>query len=170
MNSTSVAPLLAAFEVHYKELVAFVRQKVNCPVLAADIVQETYLRLASGSTPAHIENPRAFLYRAVGNRAIDHIRREKTRSKYVLTGLLPDNVSDGQPTAERAVAAKQKITLLLRIVDELPPRCREVFLLRKIEGLDQAEIARKLGISPNMVAKHVRKALLHCTVRLRDYK
>lgn len=160
--------LLAAFEAHYEELMAFVRRKVRCPAMAADIVQETFVRVASSDAPAPVENPRAFLYRVAGNLAIDHLRREQRRATFMADGQAAEDVADGQPGAERAVAAKQRVVRLIAIVDELPPKCREVFVLRRFEDLSQAEIATRLGISRNMVEKHLRKALLHCALCLED--
>ena len=168
MHDSAARPLLAAFEVYYDELLAFVRRRVNCPAFAADIVQDTYVRVASGGLPTSVANPRAFLYRVAGNLALDHLRREATRSAYVGPELSPAEVSDPQPSAETAIESRQRLALLMRAVEELPPRCRQVFVLRKVDGLDQAEIAQTLGISRNMVEKHLRKALLHCALRLRQ--
>jgi RNA polymerase sigma factor (sigma-70 family) len=67
---------------------------------------------------------------------------------------------------ERIALARERLALLAAAMDELPPRCREVFVLRQVEQLDQAEIARRLCISRNMVEKHLRKALLHCRARV----
>ena len=169
MDDSAANPLPAAIVGHYEELTAFVRRMVRCPALAADIVQETYVRLASGSTSAAIENPRALLYRVAGNLAIDHLRQERTRAKYVTTKPLDGDVPDTQPSAERAIEAKQRLAVLIEIVNELPPRCRQIFILRKFHGLDQAEIAKMLGISRNMVEKHLRNALLKCTLRLKGH-
>lgn len=172
MGGSSAETLRAAVESHYDELVAFVRRKVNCPVLAADIVQETCTRLVSRRAAASIANPRAFLYRIAGNLVIDHLRQEQRRARYVRPALPTDDiaeVADTAPSAESALEAKRRLTRLVRAVDELPPRCREVFVLRKFEGLEQAEIAATLGISRNMVEKHLRKALLHCAARLDEH-
>lgn len=166
MENGAAGPLLAAIESHYGELTALVRRKVNCPALAADIVQGIYVQLASGRAPVSVENPRAFLYRVAGNLAIDHLRREQTRAKYVTAEPLPEEIPDAQPSADAVIHTRQRLALLARAVDELPPRCRQVFVLRKFEGLDQTEIAQALGISRNMVEKHLRKALLHCAMRL----
>lgn len=165
-DSRVAEPISAALQVHYKELVAFVRDRVKCSSLAADIVQETYVRLASRDGIAGIENPRALLYRVAGNLAIDHLRRQRTRAKYLMPQPPPESVPDRRPTAEAEIEAKQQVALLMDAVNELPPRCREVFMLRKFEGRHQAEIAEALGISRNMVEKHLRKALLHCALRL----
>lgn len=160
--------LLAVFETHYDELIAFARRKVECPALAADIVQESYARLAGGPPAADVRNPRAFLYRIVGNRAVDHLRQHRSRSKYMMPEPPSEEIADRHPSAEAVIDARQRLALLARAVDELPPRCRQVFVLRKVEGMDQADIARLLGISRNMVEKHLRKALLHCAARLQD--
>ena len=169
MDNSAASPLPAAAVGHYDELSVFVRRMVRCPAIAADIVQETYLRLASASLSATVENPRALLYRVAGNLAIDHLRHERTRAKYLTVGPLAENVADTQPSAERAIDAKQRLAAVVQIVDQLPPRCRQVFVLRKFGGVEQAEIARMLGISRNMVEKHLRHALLQCTLRLRGH-
>ena len=166
MDDSAANPLATPFISHYDELFAFVRRRVRCPSLAADIVQETYVRLANARLSAAVENPRALLYRIAGNLAIDHIRQEKARAKYLTAEPPDETVADTQPSAERTVAAKQRLAALIRNVDDLPPRCRQVFILRKLHGLGQAEIAKSLGISRNMVEKHLRNALLHCATRL----
>ena len=81
---------------------------------------------------------------------------------------MPEEVPDRSPSAETRIDARERLAILAGAVEELPPRCREVFMLRKVEGLDQAEIARRLGISRNMVEKHLRKALLVCAARLKE--
>lgn len=169
MTDSAANPLSTPFVSHYDELIAFVRRKVRCPTLAADIVQETYVRLASAQLSAAVENPRALLYRIAGNLAIDHLRQERTRAKYVTNEPPDETVADTQPSAERTIEAKERLAALIRSVDELPPRCRQVFVLRKFHGLDQAEIAKTLGISRNMVEKHLRNALLHCAMRLHTF-
>ncbi len=52
------------------------------------------------------------------------------------------------------------------VVDELPEKCRQVFILRKFRDYDQQQIADELSISRRMVEKHLQKALSHCRTRL----
>ena len=167
MNNDTAEPLLAALQLHYDELHAFVRRKVRCPALAADILQDTYVRLASRGLSEAVRNPRALLYRVAGNLAIDQLRLQETRARYVTSMPLSENLPDSRPSAETEIDAKQRLALLMEAVDELPPRCRQVFVLRKFEDFDQSEIAATLGISRNMVEKHLRKALLHCAMKLK---
>jgi len=59
------------------------------------------------------------------------------------------------PDAERALLCRERLTLLGQTIRELPPRCREVFLMSRRDGLSHGEIAARLGISRNMVEKHI---------------
>jgi RNA polymerase sigma factor (sigma-70 family) len=69
------------------------------------------------------------------------------------------NVSDDSPSAEAYVAARQELRLLQAALDELPPRCREVVLMRKVEGLSQKEVAKQMGIATDTVENQVAKGM-----------
>ncbi|MGH8547062.1 MAG: sigma-70 family RNA polymerase sigma factor, partial [Methylococcales bacterium] len=69
-------------------------------------------------------------------------------------------------SSEDWLAVRQKLEILDRAVAELPPKCRQVFLLRKVEQLSHAEIAERLGISRSMVEKHLHRAMMHCRDRI----
>lgn len=113
-----------------------------------------------------VGNVRAFLYRIARNLVIDGARERGKWSPWVLDEGLGGLIADDAPSAERAVLARDGLRLLLELVESLPPRCREVFALRKIEGLHQAEIAEKLCITRGAVEKHLRHALLVLATRL----
>ncbi|MDC7784863.1 RNA polymerase sigma factor [Rhodoplanes sp. TEM] len=165
MSEASTSPLLAAVVAHYDELTAYVQRKVGCPAAAADIMQETCLRLVL-SAGAAVDNPRAYLYRVAGNLATDHLRSGRVRDRTLVVGPVPDTVADSRADAERVLLARQRLAVIARAVEELPPRCRQVFVMRRFDDLDQGEIATRLGISRNMVEKHLRHALAHCARRL----
>ena len=131
-------------------------------------MQEAYLRVARAYPGRKVDNPRAFLHRIVGNLAIDQLRRETRQRSFMSSEPLSVAVSAELPSAEAAVAAKQRLARLLEIIEELPPRCREVFVMRKLEDLDHEEISARLGISRNMVSTHIRNAVLYCARRLRE--
>ncbi|CEJ15505.1 putative RNA polymerase sigma factor FecI [bacterium YEK0313] len=150
---------------HCGELRAYARRKVGNAATAEDLVQEACLRLAS-TDGRQVGNPRAFLYRIVGRLVIDHWRREQVRSKAMVPADAVADRADDAPDAERQLAAKQELAVLASAIAELPPRCRECFELRRFEDLDHAAIAARMGISRNMVEKHLRYATLHCMKRL----
>jgi RNA polymerase sigma-70 factor (ECF subfamily) len=73
-----------------------------------------------------------------------------------------------RPSAERSLLDRERLKRLEAALEELPLRCRQVFVLRRIDGLPPAEVAERLGITVNAVAKHVRIALRHCHARMKD--
>jgi RNA polymerase sigma-70 factor (ECF subfamily) len=167
MSDVALTPISQFVEIYYGELRAFARRKVGNATTAEDLVQEACLRLASTQTET-IDNPRAFLYRVVGNLVIDHRRKERTRTRNLVSLTNDVDVHDETPNVERQLVAKQRLAILSRAITELPLRCRECFVMRRFDGLDQDEIARRMGISRNMVEKHLRLAVTHCAIRLRE--
>lgn len=159
------APLLRILQNHYEPLRRFVERRMRSPETAADIVQETYVKVAMLDEGTVVRNPLAFLYRIAGNLSLDWLREREVRERHVDSGELPD-VADGAPDSEAHIAGHQRLRILAHAVAELPPRCGEVFRLRKLEHLEPQQIAEQLGISRNMVEKHLRKALAHCQARL----
>lgn len=161
--------LIQAFIAHYDALRARVERRVRSPELAADIVQDCYLRIVEHDPAVPIENPLAFLHRVIGNLTIDRLREREVRARRDGTEEMQQEMPDDAPCNETVLLARQRLSLLMQAVDELPPRCREVFILRKLRHLEYDDIASRMGISRNMVEKHLRKALLHCQARLAEY-
>lgn len=167
MSDIAYTPIDQMVEAHYGELRAFARRKVGNAAAAEDLVQEACLRLASADS-AVIGNPRAYLYRVVGNLIIDHHRKKQARARSVVRLEREVDVADETSDVERQLVARQRLALLSRAISELPPRCRECFVMRRFDDLSQDEIACRMGISRNMVEKHLRLALTHCARRLRE--
>ena len=168
MSELATPTLAAAVEAHYDELKAFVFCKVGCPAIAADIVQDVWLRVATAEPGEPVRNPRAYLYRVAGNLAIDRLRQEQARGRHVVGGELPEAVACAAPGAERMVAAREEMEILRLAVRGLPEKCRTVFLLYRGHGLSMRQVAARLGIAEKTVEKHIAKAMLHCRTRLRE--
>lgn len=160
--------LLGALIDCYEDLKAFLTHKFGCQLLAEDVVQETWLRVSQLSQPPTVDHPRAYLFKIASNLAVDHLRSEKVRTRHISAESLPENVPNGKPLPDTVIDYQQRIAILRKAVDELPPRRREVFMLHKFEGLTHAEIADLLDISRNMVEKHIIRGLAHCRDRLRQ--
>jgi RNA polymerase sigma-70 factor (ECF subfamily) len=151
---------------HHEPLTAYVRSLVDSPPLAADIVQETWVRAIPSLRAGTVENTRAFLYRVARNLVADAAREQRKWTPYVVDGGLDPIVADDAPSAERETLARDRLAHVLRLVEELPPRCREAFALRKLDGLDQEQIAAQLGVTRGMVEKHLRHALIVLATRM----
>jgi DNA-directed RNA polymerase specialized sigma24 family protein len=76
------------------------------------------------------------------------------------------DVLDQAPTADEALNTRQEVALLLESIASLPDRCREALTLRKLYGLSQREIAKRLAISESTVEKHVAYGVRLCAERM----
>jgi RNA polymerase sigma factor (sigma-70 family) len=151
--------LLAAFSEHQDSLKRFLTRRLGNVTLAEDLAQETWLRAARiREQPGDVGNPRAYLFRIAANLALDH-QRHVNRGVEIEAGPDLDSVADRNPTPESVALHRSEFARLLRVVEGLTPRCREVFILAKFEERTYAEIAETLGISRNTVITHMVTAL-----------
>lgn len=147
---------------YYQELLKFCARRVNDPDLAADLVQEIMARviaLQQSGTP--ITDLRGLLYRTARNILIDHYRQREVRD-HVDADVLLEMHAPALDQPEEQAEANQRVDILLDAIDALPPRCREAFILHKFDGLSHAEVAAQMGISRNMVERHVMLAVAAC--------
>jgi RNA polymerase sigma factor (sigma-70 family) len=123
------------------------------PDLRQDIYVRLYETAARDGLPAQAA---AYVFACARNLVIDRARRAQVVPIDTLAELeaLADMPMDDF-TPERVAGARGELRLLQAALDELPPRCREVVLMRKVEGLSQKEIAGRLGIAEGTVEKQL---------------
>ena len=130
-----------------------------------DIVQETYVRVCQVETPEQIQFPRSFMLRTAHNLALDHIKRADTRLTVgfddELELKLAGYTTRTDETFDR-VAANQEFGFFCEAVRQLPLQCRKAFVLKKVYGYSQKEIALSLDISENTVEKHIAAGIKRC--------
>ena len=157
--------LLKLLVANYEELTRYLTKRVG-PVSASDALHDTYIRLLQAGTIPDLDNPRAYLFRAASNIALDRLRAGNVANRRLIAADLAPEQASSAPPADIAIEKKERVRLLALAIGELPPRCREIFLLHKIDGLSHSQVAEKLGVSKSTVEKHVMKALAHCRDRL----
>lgn len=146
----------------YDELLSYLKRELRDIHAAQDLVQETYGRvLVKAAAGERIDDPRALLYEVARNLVIDRHRQMRVRQHSSDETLLdmPAPASDGPETR---YAGQQRLRLLVQAIEGLPPRCKEAFVLHRLDGLPQAEVASRMGISLNMVERHMMLALASC--------
>ena len=157
--------LSALFLAHRRELEVYLTRQVQCRDTAADLLQETFVRLAQQPANAGLSNVRAYLYRIARNLVIDHFRRDERRLTLPLPLDQLADLPDAAVPVDRDFEARQTLAALREAIAELPRRTREVFELNRIEGLTYAEVAQRLGVSNSSVQKHLARALFHAMQR-----
>lgn len=124
-----------------------------------DILQEAYCRLSELNSVEHIQNGRAYFFTTVRAVAIDMVRAARLANVRQLTEIDWLDVIDDNPLPDRVVEAGQELARVEALLCRLSWTCRQVIELRRIRGLSQAETARQLGISENVVENHIVRGL-----------
>lgn len=120
-----------------------------------DVVQEAYCRISELDSVDHIRNSRSYFFTTARTIAIDTIRSARHRNSVSLTEDEWTYVLDEAPSPERAAEAGQTLEQATAVLSGLSATCRRVIELRRIRGLSQAETARRLGVSENVVENHI---------------
>lgn len=166
--SFSVEPVCEALSVHetirryHDSLLRFLRQRLRVKEDAADVAQEAYIRMMQYEGSREIQSPSSMLFRIAINVANDLGRAEQARrvaDQMPIDGL---ELASDSPTVEREIAAEQDLELLYSAIEHLPPKCRHVFLLSRVQRMTYPQIATHCGISVKMVEKHISHALAIC--------
>lgn len=129
---------------------------------AADATQETFLRFLDAPQKTIIENPQAYLFQIAKSVASRTAARNAVDANLFLPAEAGFDQPLDAPCQERIVNGRQCLLLLAKAIEALPNRCQEVFILSRLHGMSNGEIAKRLGISRNMVEKHIIKALIQC--------
>lgn len=159
--------LIASFQENYEDLLRFLTRRIGNVERAADVAQDTYLRLAAlPAANADIQSPRAYVYRVAGNLAIDTLRREGRLGSNFTFVEADESIVDSAPSPEATLLARERLRQLDAALEELPAKARLALLLNRLDGLTFAEIALRLGVSESMVAKYIGRALRHCRDRM----
>lgn len=127
-----------------------------------DIVQDSYLKLIETKRQHEIVSPRAYLFTTARNAALSILRRPRIFSNEPVTDLTGPGVVEASPDATEILNQRQEIAMLMDAIDALPPRCREIFILRKLRGVPQKEIASRLGLSVMTVQVQIARGAAKC--------
>lgn len=127
-----------------------------------DIAQESYLRIWRVRATRSIRSAKGFLFQVARHVATDLLRRGQACPVQTVAALEEIEIPDEQLEVAGDVCTREEIALLAEAIDALPSRCREIFILRKIQRVPQKEIARRLGISEQTVQGLVLRGMKRC--------
>lgn len=158
----TVSAVTGAFLENSSFLQSFLRRFLQSQQDIEDVAQEAYLKAYAAERQQDIEHPKAFLFTIAKNIAINELKRKAVQVTDYIDDCKTLPVEQGAVTLEDEIDAQQSLGIYCEAVAALPERCRQVYLLRRVQGLKQQEIADTLGISLRMVEKHLQKGALSC--------
>ncbi|MEO7207054.1 MAG: RNA polymerase sigma factor [Steroidobacteraceae bacterium] len=124
-----------------------------------DLRQEVYMRVYEAAAQERPRSPKSFLFATARNLMADRLRRSRVISIEARADLESLNVLVDEMSPEHCASAQEDLRTLAWALEQLPPRCREVVWLRRVENLSQREVAARLGICETVVEKHTAKAM-----------
>jgi RNA polymerase sigma factor (sigma-70 family) len=145
---------------HEPALRAWLRRRRLDTLEIDDVIQETYTRLVAAPDIAHIRDPRSYAFQIAGSVVLDHLRRMKVVSISSVPNLDALGIGSGEPSPERQVIDRDELARLAVTISAMPARIRDVLIMRRIHGLTQREVAKRLTLSESTVEKHMAKAFL----------
>lgn len=152
---------------HHGWLQGWLRRKLGNAFDAADLAQDTFLRIltAPDHTPEkqcdwQLREPRAYL-RVVAKRLLANLYRRRSLEQAYLDALsaLPDPLA---PSPEQQAIILETLQEIDAMLDGLAPPVRQAFLMAQLEGLGYAEIAAKLGVSERTIKRYMAEAMARC--------
>jgi len=165
MSDVSWAMLRNLLVDRYDELRRRLARRLGSAELAAETLHETWLRLARTGSAGAVDNPESYVVRVALNVAFDRRHaegRQLSASDIEALRHLDDNELD----PHRITEARSEIRALKQALDELPPRCRSIFIAARVEEIPQVEIAKRFGISTRGVERELKRAFDHFELRL----
>lgn len=167
MHGENQLKLDSLYESHFALIINKLFRIVGCHRAAEDITQEAYVRVSDALATRQIKYLKSYLYQTAHNLALDHLRKETIRRGSKAIPLeeeveTPDNLPSNTYNPEQTAILTQQIHHLEAVLDSLPARRREIFLLRKIHHWRYQDIANHFGITVSAVEKSIKIALAQC--------
>lgn len=160
--STAAAPdsISTLYQDHHGWLLGWLRRKTGCSQQAADLAQDTFLRLLTAREQEAFRVPRAYLRTVAHGLMVDQIRRRALEQAYLeALAAAPEPTA---PSPEERLLVLEALYRIDSLLDALPEKTRTVFLLSQLEGLSYAEIAERLGLGLRTVKRHMHAGFAQC--------
>ncbi len=146
---------------HEPMLRAWLQRRVVPGIDVDDVVQETYARLSQIASVEEVRDPRSYMFQAAHSIIASHVRRSRIVPIQAIAHLDALEAPSDEPDPETQALARDELNQLALAIKAMPERIREVFVLRRVQGLSQREVAGRLGLSESTVEKHMSKGFRH---------
>lgn len=143
---------------HEAHVRAWLRRTLTAEELE-DVVQQAYAQIASLGDVSHIQSGRAYFFATARRIVLMRLRRARIVRIESMAEIENFEMDGDELSPERIVAGRNELDRVRQLIDALPARCGTVIRLRKMEGLSQKEVAKRLGVSEHIVENDVAKGL-----------
>ena len=138
----------------------WLRHRLNNSADAADLAQDTFVRVLLARTASTLKEPRRYLATVARGLVIDLYRRRSLEQAYFEAMQLRPEVH--APSAETRALILDSLMAIDRLLDGLGARTRQIFLAVQLDGLSYEKAAERCGVSVSTVRKHLARGLMHC--------
>ena len=145
------------YDENFESLRGFLYYKCGDVDLANDLVQETFLKVWSKRDDIQIETVKSLLYTIANNLLMNHFNHEKVVREHQKSSQV--EISSNSTSPQFQMEEEEFERKLNKVIENLPPDCREVFLMNRIDKLKYAEIAERLNLSVKAIEKRMSKTL-----------
>ena len=153
-------PLHKLYAEHHGWLIGWLRRRLGNTDQAADLAQDTFVKLVVNPEPQAIEQPRAYLATIARRLLIDQARRQTLEQAYLET--MTAQPVHHAPSEEARALVLESLRHIDAILEKLAPAVRSVFLLSQLDDLTYEEIAMQLSISTRTVKRYMATAFEEC--------
>ena len=148
-----------------RSLMSTVLRIVRDPTTAEDLAHEAYIRVSRAVSVTPIEHVEAFLHQTARNLALDHERRRKVRERYEPASISYEDIEQvaaDTPSVETEIIERERMRQFEAILQSLPERARQAWVLAHLEGWSYARIAEHLGVARNTVYNDIKLVMARC--------
>ena len=149
------------YQEYNETLVRYLTIRLRSRQDAVEVAQEAYIRMIRRDNLDDIDCFQSFLFRTATNISIDLQRQRARQTQNFMKSKMLFSDSD-HITPERALKAKQTLIELRKALEELPPKCKEAFMLYKFKNLSHTEVADHMGLSVSSIRKYITRGLAFC--------
>jgi RNA polymerase sigma-70 factor (ECF subfamily) len=144
---------------HEPELRAWLSRSTVAGLEPDDVIQQSYAIFAEMERVDTISYPRAYLFRVARSLITRHIRRARIVPLHAIDDIERFDCPDDSPSPEQYAVDRDELRELAHAIAAMPDKMREAFILRRVHGLPQREIASQMNISENTVEKHISRGI-----------
>lgn len=152
--------LTSLYTGHHRWLLGWMRRRTDNAELAADLAQDTFVRIIASRRAFYLDEARTLLATIGRGLLIDHFRRCALEAAFLdMLAQLPEETI---PSPEARLLVLETLNEIDAMLAALPPKVRSAFLLSQLDGLSYADIATQLGVSLSSVQQYMTRAFAAC--------